>query len=349
MGLVWAVFEVIALLLPEQLRFSYGGFSHYALPAIAALSLLAGSGVVWGWLNTQYSRLWRWGWVAAIVSIAILAVWPRWISAMVDVVWRIEYPQLLANELEIGEAVRAVTSEDEGILVLGNSGFYHWAKRPLSTKFYLIPAYFSSSPIGHEADSELMTRLRDGSLSTLLISRMHLDERVSAELSTVLWQYWEPVAVFSYPYQRDVFLFLPRIQQQKADRIVTSFAGGIELHALNVQKLGKEALLIDLSWLAMEPIMNEYVVFVHLLGEDGNLISQHDAIPGIGFRPTTSWQVQELVSDRHWLALPEGFEPEGKVLRIGLYRADNGERLSLNDQRIEQDDNTFQVRLSDIE
>ena len=349
LGLLWAAFEVAALMLPERLAFSYGGFSHYALPVIAALSLLGGTGIAWGNQQMKRSRSLRWGWVILILIILGLSVWPKWTVRFNEVVYQTEYPQPIAQEIQIGEAVQVVTNEDDAILVFGNSGFYHWAKRPLSTQFYHLPAYFSGSPLQSEVEKELTTQLTDGSLNALLVSRMHMEDRLWPELSAAVWQNWDPVKLFSYPYQRDLFLFLPKSTAQIPDTLLVSFAANVVLKSLIVDVYEDEAVLVDLRWLATEPIMSDYIVFVHLLTEDGTLVSQSDVVPQMGFRPTTSWAPQELVTDKHWLQLPEQFSPEDLQLSIGMYRADNGERLSLLGDGVESGGDSFTISLSDID
>ncbi len=348
LGLVWALFELGAVLLPAHLAFSFAGFSHYALPAIAALSLLAGSGVVWGWSQTGGFRNRRWGLVAALL-LGLIIVTPNWVPAVDEVARKNNYPGLLADEMVVGDALRAVTKEQEAILVLGNSGFYHWAKRPLSTKFYLLPAYLSESPLRVEANEELTSKLADGSLQALLISRMHLEERLWPELSAVIWQNWEPVALFPYPYQRDVFLFLPKIDTSSDDTGMAVFDNGLQLHQVDAQLLDNHALKVDLQWLPTETIMSEYVVFLHLLDENGNLIAQNDAIPGVGFRPVTTWLPSEIVADRHWLWLPADFSQAGVHLSIGLYRVDNGERLSVLADNSDVTGDAFTIPLNEVD
>lgn len=88
-----------------------------------------------------------------------------------------------------------------------------------------------------------------------------------------------------------------------------------------------DALQVSLIWSAQAPVADDYTVFVHLVAEDGSLWAQHDGVPLVGTRPTTSWQVGERLLDRHDLQIGEtGFTGKGRLL-VGMYRADNLERL----------------------
>jgi mannosyltransferase len=90
-----------------------------------------------------------------------------------------------------------------------------------------------------------------------------------------------------------------------------------------------EALAVTLFWRADAPVEARYKVFVHLYYPDGTIAAQHDGEPGGGLRPTDGWTPGEVVADNHGLFLPAD-APEGSyMLMVGLYDADNGERLPI--------------------
>ena len=64
-----------------------------------------------------------------------------------------------------------------------------------------------------------------------------------------------------------------------------------------------DELAVTLLWNAHDTVAQDYVVFVHLLGEAGQLIAQHDGVPLLGTRPTSSWQRGEQLLDRHVLTI----------------------------------------------
>ncbi len=84
---------------------------------------------------------------------------------------------------------------------------------------------------------------------------------------------------------------------------------------------------LTLYWQATQPVENDYTVFVHLVGPDGQIWAQHDAAPGGGFFPTSFWQRGDTVADTHELTLREGAPAGDYRLLVGLYRPDNGTRL----------------------
>ena len=86
---------------------------------------------------------------------------------------------------------------------------------------------------------------------------------------------------------------------------------------------------VRLYWQAMTDQDVNYTVFVHLVGQDGQVVSQHDGMPDGGFYPTSAWEPGEVVVDEHQIDLPEDMPPGDYRLLVGLYRLETDERLPL--------------------
>jgi hypothetical protein len=89
---------------------------------------------------------------------------------------------------------------------------------------------------------------------------------------------------------------------------------------------GGGRLQVTLHWQTQEEMESSYKVFVHLLNPDGEVVAQHDSVPGNGELPTTDWAIGEIVSDRHqleFIGLPAG----QYRLVAGMYEPTTGERL----------------------
>jgi hypothetical protein len=82
---------------------------------------------------------------------------------------------------------------------------------------------------------------------------------------------------------------------------------------------------LTLVWRALSTPAARYTVFVHVRDAAGDLFSQHDAPPGSGLRPTTSWLAGEYIRDEYVLDLP----PAEFSLVVGLYDQLTGARLLL--------------------
>ena len=85
---------------------------------------------------------------------------------------------------------------------------------------------------------------------------------------------------------------------------------------------------IDLLWqAAAAPIAGRYKVFLHLVNDQGVVVSQHDGEPAAGARPTDTWQPGDRIADRHGLPLPADLPPGDYSIVAGLYPLEGGDRL----------------------
>lgn len=64
-----------------------------------------------------------------------------------------------------------------------------------------------------------------------------------------------------------------------------------------------ELMSMVLYWQALRRPNREYMVFVHLLGRDLELVGSEDAYPGQGTFPTDLWRGDEIIADRFTLRL----------------------------------------------
>jgi hypothetical protein len=90
---------------------------------------------------------------------------------------------------------------------------------------------------------------------------------------------------------------------------------------------------VTLAWRAEEEKAKSYRVFLHLLGPEGNVVSQLDGEPANWSRPTSGWLPGEIVLDERRLALPDSLAEGSYTLAAGLYDAETGARLLLPDGR----------------
>lgn len=89
---------------------------------------------------------------------------------------------------------------------------------------------------------------------------------------------------------------------------------------------------LSLRWRPLVAIPTRYVVFVHLLGPDGNLVAQEDIQPMRGAHPTDTWVPQMLLWDPHQVSLPAGAQPGTYQVRVGMYpEGQPGNRLTVLD------------------
>ncbi len=75
---------------------------------------------------------------------------------------------------------------------------------------------------------------------------------------------------------------------------------------------------INLQWRALASMDTRYVVFIHLIGPDGNLVAQEDVEPLRGAQPTDTWRPGVNLWDMHQVTIPQGAAAGTYELRTGL-------------------------------
>jgi hypothetical protein len=94
-----------------------------------------------------------------------------------------------------------------------------------------------------------------------------------------------------------------------------------------------EQLLVKLYWEARQQPSDDYVVFVHLLDADGQLVGSHDGPPMDRQYPTSVWLAGEVVPDVHRFQLDAGLVKGTYWLQVGMYRWPSMERLPIWDRQ----------------
>jgi len=107
---------------------------------------------------------------------------------------------------------------------------------------------------------------------------------------------------------------------------------------------------VTLYWEARRPPEDNYFVFVHLLGDDGQPIAQHDGPPMSGRYPTQAWLLGDVVPDVHHIALGPDVPVGAYRLQVGMYRWPSLERLPVWDgQGTEQPDRIIVLQTVQIQ
>ena len=92
-----------------------------------------------------------------------------------------------------------------------------------------------------------------------------------------------------------------------------------------------EMLRLVLYWRALQPMSENYTVFVHVARSDGAILAQRDVQPCDGTHPTGSWVTDELVTDPYELSIPSDAPPDIYWLKVGMYSSATMQRLSVVD------------------
>jgi hypothetical protein len=93
-----------------------------------------------------------------------------------------------------------------------------------------------------------------------------------------------------------------------------------------------EDLRLDTLWTTTQRLTQDYTVSAKLLDADGVLVAQFDSQPQLNQRPTTTWQVDELVYSPHAVQLRDDLValPAGDYqIAVELYVVDGGGLVSI--------------------
>jgi hypothetical protein len=80
-------------------------------------------------------------------------------------------------------------------------------------------------------------------------------------------------------------------------------------------------LEVTLYWQALDDIETDYIVQVHLLSEDGNIVSSTKSRPINGDSPTNTWRDSDLIADTHKLFVKPGTSTGSYLIDIALLDA----------------------------
>ena len=92
-----------------------------------------------------------------------------------------------------------------------------------------------------------------------------------------------------------------------------------QLELLQARFRPGDILGVNLRWQAMAAMDTRYVVFIHLIGPDGDLVAQEDVEPLQGGQPTDTWVPGMSLWDMHQVTIPQSAPPGTYELRTGMY------------------------------
>ena len=85
--------------------------------------------------------------------------------------------------------------------------------------------------------------------------------------------------------------------------------------------------VLRLYWNVRQTPLADLVTFVHLVDEEGQIVTQFDGPPLEGLLPTSQWPAGALLIDRRKISLPDDLASGSYRLLVGLYEPLSGQRL----------------------
>jgi hypothetical protein len=213
------------------------------------------------------------------------------------------------------------------------------ATRPVTESFYAVVRMISPSDGVDWAQDTTVPRsvLADQGLAGEVIAERL---RLTTTADTPVGAYRLEVSAMA-PDLESVLPIYRRSDRASLDRLALEAPGRLSPAA---------QLDVVLYWEALQPPEEDYVVFVHLLDGDGQLVASHDGPPVAGRYPTTTWLPGDIVPDVIRIELDPN-TPVGRYrLQAGMYRWPSLERLPVWDsQGIEQIDRVVVLQSVEVE
>jgi hypothetical protein len=124
--------------------------------------------------------------------------------------------------------------------------------------------------------------------------------------------------------------------RQPATLLSANFASAIDLIGVTLPessaKLHNPQLPVTLHWQVRRPTAKPQTVFLQLLNEQGQIISDWNSQPFDGLYPTNLWSPGEIITDTFLLPLPaEGLSAGAYRLITGFYNFETGQRMPTDD------------------
>lgn len=310
---------------------------RYLLPAFPPVSILAGVGLAW-WAGRMSSLQWanRWFSLSALrphVSTALITLGLLMQAALV--LPRHPYYDTYFNELAGGAraGVAAISTQWQGegldIAARRLNQLPDAARQTVgSHKDVFFRQYFVGRTVDEDTPADwyvfgVNNVLREGDSEEEQLVDIYRRRRA-----------WDMVVFDGIPY---VWIYPAAAGPQNP--VAYTFESGIQLVGYDVAPppyRPGQTLRLQLYWRALEPVPENYTVFVHLLtGSDGagQLIAQQDNPPVRGTRPTSAWEPGQVVVDPYDLLVPEDTPPGEYVLAVGLYHWPDLSRLPVRDEK----------------
>lgn len=96
-------------------------------------------------------------------------------------------------------------------------------------------------------------------------------------------------------------------------------------------RLDEGLLLVATEWETRAPVQDSFVIFTHVVNQNGDLVAQYDSVPKRGLLPLTEWQPGEPITDRYAVQLPADLPPGQYDVLIGLYLPEANLRLRVTE------------------
>ena len=340
------VFALWAFILLYVLFMTTGAkkFDRYLLPIfpmidiLAALGLLALSGVVWEWVRRRFDRVLRFptsalglGLVLLLQAGFALPHYPYYLTYYNPLLGGIRQAAqtILVGWGEGYEQVACYLNEKEDAAHLRVATWY--AKQCIGP-FFGGQAYklnvSGQEPIG-------VVPWYDTDYVVSYINQVQRDIPNSATVSFFLSQQPEYVVHIKGLDYASVYKVPQEVPPEAYPYEHVSMVDfGQQVRLLGWEVEGELAeleelyyLVITMYWQSLQPITENYRVYLKLVDGDGRVWREDDSNPIFGFFLTSQWEEGVILRDKHALEVPHDAPPGVYYLGLGLFDPELGKGL----------------------
>lgn len=143
-----------------------------------------------------------------------------------------------------------------------------------------------------------------------------------------------PFAIIAPTYARPASL-TERDIPESATRFDTTYGDAMRLIAFEVEPkviAPGDTLKVTLYWQALDAIEEDYSIYIHVFGFEGQLLGQRDTYHGRGLYPSSLWTEGEVIRDTFEVPIREDANgPVAAEVIVGLYRWHEMDNLPARD------------------
>jgi hypothetical protein len=343
-GVFYASTLLLTLAMPVLLMWIVGAtepaFFKFLLVAVPSLCFLAGPGWGWGWsgngratdMQSHVKAAFSWSRRLLLLALGAVVFWASG-QSLANMYFDPEFSR--ADYRGIVERIENNGHPNAGVVLNAPNQwevftYYHNEDQPGSASVYPLPAGYPDPAIIDEELTKISSH--HDRIYALFWGESQRDPQRLVEQ----WldshgfkandEWISDVRFVTYAIPAEP----PGIM---ASETTIQFGDSIVLEGFT---LGGDNLspgqIIELSlfWQATQHIENRYKIFLHLIDENGNIVTQRDSEPGGGLVLTSTWQPGQTVVDNHGLMLPFEARPGTYTILLGMYDvADPNARLQV--------------------
>ncbi|MEM4723831.1 MAG: glycosyltransferase family 39 protein [Candidatus Hadarchaeum sp.] len=140
-----------------------------------------------------------------------------------------------------------------------------------------------------------------------------------------------------FPLLAGIGVVPPKPNLLPSQALAARFENGISLLGVDlpspIQAAAEDTLTLTLYWQTNTEAKRDFTVFLHLLDEQGRIVTQRDYIPWATFYPPSMWQSGLIINDEQRLPLPSVLMPGTYRLIAGLYDPQTLRRFACLDEQ----------------